>query len=94
LFEGNRQICHKVSSAQPTSFLAAKTDEVDSSAGSSAGRKCPRKFHDGNATRRIIICAVEDLIAAQCFIDAEMIQVSAQHDHCGRGFRVGTGQHA
>src|ERR1043166_9948 len=65
-------------------LFAAETDEVDSTSPPLATREHACEFQHRDATGSIVVSAVEDLVIFQRFVNAEVVQVSTQHDRLAR----------
>src|ERR1051325_9536976 len=84
------RIRDEVTRTVAATLFAAETDEVDRAARTFAGRECAGELQHSDATGSIVVSAVEDLVASERLIDAEVVQVSTQHD---RFARLRTSQH-
>src|SRR6185503_15182250 len=58
----------------------AETNEIDGASRAFAGGEDPCEFQNCNATGSIVVSTIEDFVVACRLINAEMVQVSAEHD--------------
>src|SRR6185503_4405410 len=58
----------------------AETNEIDGASRAFAGGEDPCEFQNCYATGSIVVSTIEDFVVACRLINAEMVQVSAEHD--------------
>src|ERR1044071_10499792 len=77
-FDWHRRMLLKISRAVSANLFTAKQRKHNRALGLCTSRERLSQFQNCGYSRRIVICAVENIVAGQIRADAEMIQVCRQ----------------